>query len=313
MLHALSKPIFILILCALIFEEPKVVAQDDRFTIDLISSEVENGGAFIGLPGTRVSIPFQIQLTTTVPGLFGLTLPLGGRGANISFITQENCGAVCADALFRGGDPFFFLYYIDGRNRIDPNYVNTTGALAGTGAQGPGVVLAFSTDLIIKMVTYPAGTFTVGQFTAEVTMPDLGSRDTVSIDLKNGLSRGSRNPQNLTVSFDFASFSATVNEFTFDVVSGFPKFVRGDSDHDGRVEMSDITHLIEYLYLGKGEPQCQAAADSNDDNHIDISDILHLIGIMYLGYPTYAPGLNCGTDNKTTRKSCLKGKASCES
>ena len=59
--------------------------------------------------------------------------------------------------------------------------------------------------------------------------------------------------------------------------------IAGDVNKDGRVDISDVTALID-IVLGKGSTQPYQndhdAADVNDDDNIDISDVTALIDII---------------------------------
>ncbi|MGQ9590279.1 MAG: hypothetical protein ACUVYA_08290 [Planctomycetota bacterium] len=62
-------------------------------------------------------------------------------------------------------------------------------------------------------------------------------------------------------------------------------FRRGDSNADGRFDLSDPIATLSVLFLG-GEPvSCRDAADSNDDGSIDISDALYTLLHLFAGGP----------------------------
>ncbi len=215
-------------------------AQDDRFTLDVISPDVENGGTVTGAPGSVVTVHLQVQLTTTEAGVAGVVLPLGGEGADISFVTP-GCDSTCANGLYWEGANNLFFYSLEGRDTVDPTFENTAGALAGAGPQGAGMILGLTTN-IITAFSYPAGTFTVADIDVEVTVPTGEDPETVTIDVKNGL-KGSGVPQNLTITFNSGSESANVNGLTFDVVQTPPE-VHLSMNAPGAVEGDDgLPHL----------------------------------------------------------------------
>lgn len=94
----------------------------------------------------------------------------------------------------------------------------------------------------------------------------------------------------------------------------FPKegfgreFVRGDSNQDGVVDISDAIHTLGVKFLGVGEIGCEDASDANDDGAIDISDPVYALAFLFLGGPRppapfpaagedpTADGLSCGVD-----------------
>jgi hypothetical protein len=79
-----------------------------------------------------------------------------------------------------------------------------------------------------------------------------------------------------------------------------PLFHRGDSNADGRVDVSDAPHLLDHLFLGLATPQCREAADVNNDGILNISDPIALLYYLFLGgAPPPAPGPApgpCGRD-----------------
>ncbi len=62
------------------------------------------------------------------------------------------------------------------------------------------------------------------------------------------------------------------------------EFVRGDANRDGRVDISDATRILDYLF-GTGTISCKVAADGNDDNRVDIADAIWLLGFLFQGGP----------------------------
>ena len=56
----------------------------------------------------------------------------------------------------------------------------------------------------------------------------------------------------------------------------------GDVDHDGKVNISDVTTLIDYL-LGGADGLCTACADVDGDGNINIADVTALIDLLLTG------------------------------
>jgi len=63
----------------------------------------------------------------------------------------------------------------------------------------------------------------------------------------------------------------------------FRPFLRGDSNRDGRRNISDPISLLGWLFLGDGEPTCKDAADANDDGQLNVSDSITMLGYLFLG------------------------------
>ena len=68
-----------------------------------------------------------------------------------------------------------------------------------------------------------------------------------------------------------------------------PSFLRGDSNTDGEVDISDAIHTLSFLFLGTSQVPCEDAADANDDGTVDISDAISTLGFLFLGMPPVIP------------------------
>ncbi|MFL2857412.1 MAG: hypothetical protein ACJ0DK_03235 [Planctomycetota bacterium] len=64
-------------------------------------------------------------------------------------------------------------------------------------------------------------------------------------------------------------------------------FIRGDSNMDRTIDVSDPVTLLEYLFVG-GDLSCQDAGDVNDDGLLDIADAVNVL--EYLFSDGVAPG-----------------------
>ncbi len=58
-------------------------------------------------------------------------------------------------------------------------------------------------------------------------------------------------------------------------------FVRGDSNGDGGVDISDPISLLNYQFLGGPAPLCRDSADANDDEKLDIADGVSLLVYLF--------------------------------
>ncbi|MBI4605626.1 MAG: hypothetical protein HY721_26980 [Planctomycetes bacterium] len=96
-------------------------------------------------------------------------------------------------------------------------------------------------------------------------------------------------------------------EVSYDLVV-VPPFRRGESNGDGKVDLSDAVTVLNFLFLGISGVTCQDAGDTNDDGKMDLSDAVYLLGFLFLGGPAPpAPGHEaCGPDLTTD------GLADCE-
>ncbi|MBN1442299.1 MAG: hypothetical protein JXA90_06295, partial [Planctomycetes bacterium] len=67
------------------------------------------------------------------------------------------------------------------------------------------------------------------------------------------------------------------------VESQLRPFIRADSNSDGGADISDAVYSLNYLFRGRQEPSCLAAADANGDNDIDISDAIWTLTFLFMG------------------------------
>ena len=74
-----------------------------------------------------------------------------------------------------------------------------------------------------------------------------------------------------------------VESATVDVVDSV-RFVRGDSNGDGAIDLSDASHVLNFLFLGGTPPvACDDSADVNDDGQLNLSDAIFLLNFLFLG------------------------------
>ena len=75
------------------------------------------------------------------------------------------------------------------------------------------------------------------------------------------------------------------------------QFIRGDSNNDGVVDISDAINTLGTLFTGAGNINCKDAADSNDDGELDISDAINTLGFLFTsGGKIPQPFPNIGVD-----------------
>lgn len=61
------------------------------------------------------------------------------------------------------------------------------------------------------------------------------------------------------------------------------QFLRGDSNNDGMVDISDAVNILNVLFIGQGIIKCDDAADANDDSMVDISDGVYILNYLFGG------------------------------
>ena len=66
-----------------------------------------------------------------------------------------------------------------------------------------------------------------------------------------------------------------------------PKFLRGDVNNDGTLNITDPINILGFLFLGNPtDLQCEDAADANDSGNINITDSIHLLNYLFNPNPT---------------------------
>ena len=61
------------------------------------------------------------------------------------------------------------------------------------------------------------------------------------------------------------------------------RFLRGDSNADGTIDISDSVFTLNYLFAGGPLSTCQDAADTNDDGSVDVADAVYALSFLFSG------------------------------
>ena len=74
-------------------------------------------------------------------------------------------------------------------------------------------------------------------------------------------------------------------------------FVRGDSNSDGSIDLSDAVFILLALFGGGRDPSCNDSADADDSGDLDITDGIFLLDALFRGSPGPPPPFDvCGED-----------------
>jgi hypothetical protein len=74
------------------------------------------------------------------------------------------------------------------------------------------------------------------------------------------------------------------------------RFLRGDSNADAEVNLTDAIFTLDWLFRSGRAPDCVDAADANGSREVDISDPVHALNFLFNGGPAPpAPFPECGT------------------
>ena len=63
------------------------------------------------------------------------------------------------------------------------------------------------------------------------------------------------------------------------------KALRGDANGDGKVTVSDVVFLVNYLFKGGPTPLPYHSGDANCDTKVTISDVVYLVNYLFKGGP----------------------------
>ena len=86
---------------------------------------------------------------------------------------------------------------------------------------------------------------------------------------------------------------------------GLQRFVRGDVNADGALNIADALSLLGYLFSTDPALRCQAAADCNDSGTLNIADVIYLLGYLFGGGPApQEPFWTCGYDHTPDGLGC---------
>ncbi|MCA8959029.1 MAG: hypothetical protein KDC38_00890 [Planctomycetes bacterium] len=104
---------------------------------------------------------------------------------------------------------------------------------------------------------------------------------------------------NLDGTDDVALFSPAARSLT--VLR--PRFVRGDVNRDGVVELSDMITLLEALFTS-ASLSCLSAGDVNDDGAFDISDAIYGLSWLFSGGAPIPEPTTCDFDPTPSSPAC---------
>jgi hypothetical protein len=76
------------------------------------------------------------------------------------------------------------------------------------------------------------------------------------------------------------------------------RFIRGDADANGALQLTDGIRILNALFLGSSMPGCLDAGDADDNGVIQLTDGIIIFQFLFLGGAMPAdPGpFNCGPD-----------------
>jgi hypothetical protein len=63
----------------------------------------------------------------------------------------------------------------------------------------------------------------------------------------------------------------------------YSQFLRGDANADGKVSVSDIVYLVNYLFKGGPSPAPIQRGDANCDSRVSVSDVVYIVNYLFKG------------------------------
>ena len=98
----------------------------------------------------------------------------------------------------------------------------------------------------------------------------------------------------------------------FPVLVPVEVFVRGDSDADGELGLTDAVFTLAHLFRGGRAPACIEAADVDDDGDVNLTDAVYLLNFLFIGSRTPpSPFPACGPDPTNDELTCVTLPGNC--
>ncbi len=236
-----------------------------------------------GCPGSEVEIPFLVRVSDQAVA-DGLRFAIGFDAEVLEFLAVET-------VLPRpDGQPWIRLYPPGWRHHPDLAPLPPDVVL---GEYRYGAAFPANeefTALALRFRVLPEAAPTV----AEIRFLPDGATMCTKYDTP-GMRSGVCYPfKNAVYSAAAALDPQFVNSFVFvngrvNIVPDVTVFIRGDTNDDKAIDLTDALIVLGYLFKGETRPSCFDAADANDDGRIDISDPVSILAYLFLGGPPMPP------------------------
>jgi len=275
--------------------------------------------AFVTLTSENVFFPDGVQgwsLSVVAEGENVLELLPTLKGVNVSTIFDHDGDDPDSDGLTELGAPATPLVDPADLDLANAGFRGTHVGFSGIDPRvgdprfhgaGAAVVL----HMWKKMVLQPKGTQRVCKLTFQVTFPAEPVCRAVKLTFEDGV--GYAGPIRNVITFQGMSRLPETRSTTF-LVCPPASFRRGDSNADGKADISDPIVTLGFLYLGDAPPLCLDAADVNNDGALDISDPVFFLDDFFISPFPFSliplPGpFDCGPDPASSPPDAL----SCDS
>ncbi len=245
---------------------------------------IERGEVVEGVAGETHSVKGHVALDSPVAGVSGWTFGVGANGAEVSFDeeTVDGCDPACLAGLLGldADDVFFHTSQV-----VDPSVSD----------QGPGIVTAVALSVFPAQATLPRGISRLLSFALDVPLPDAPEGEIeIELEFRDGLV-GSGQPVSIGINLENRNVNPVLVSYRFGVLPiVYPRFVRGDCNEDGSADLADVICLLDRLFVGP-PPGCLALSDINGDKKVNVSDPTSLLLYLFLNRaPPVEPFPECG-------------------
>lgn len=162
----------------------------------------------------------------------------------------------------------------------------------------------FDTELVI-----PVGTgVQIATLLLDVTAAEEGEATVSFQDVPSPDPSTVADAKNILVSTDGGArvdFTSEPGVITIEADVVEPEFIRGNSNGDAAVDISDAVYHLNFLFSGGTPPPCRDASDSDDSGVLDITDAIYLLAFLFQGGPAVpAPYPDPGVDPTADELGC---------
>jgi len=99
-------------------------------------------------------------------------------------------------------------------------------------------------------------------------------------------------------------YRVSLNPLVGPIITKVNRFVRGDGDSNGSIDISDVIFGLRFLFLKGETPACLDALDVNDDGQLDISDPVRILIGLFVGGKQIPPPNACGANDTSSKLGC---------
>lgn len=250
------------------------------------------GDAF-GTPGGMVKVSFSMEASEDI----------GGFSFSIDF-DEEVIQATSMELVYRNpaGGPWTFEVFERNNSNQNPG--------------GNGVDEGYVTGAVVFSATTTAGRIPAHQDTPVLDIhfhinPEAAVKTTEVRFLDGADPWADGGVDNVVTVCNHsvapsASRSFVFVDATIGVIDEITIFIRGDSNGDGKVHVSDAVAILSYLYLGGTPLACYDAGDVTDDGRLDLSDAVAALGFLFTGTASIPPPFRApGPDPTADSLGCL--------